>query len=126
VEFALVAALLFLLLLIAIEGGLALAMTETFAEAAREASRHVTSIHTPAGDRTEATAQAIARTVIQQRFGTGSEVAQQATITVSPSPSGASAGTRITVTVSYDLPSSWLINRGHNITIHGNGVFEMQ
>lgn len=126
VEFALIASLLFILLVIAVEGGVALVISHTFAEAAREACRQVTAISTPLSDKTTSTAQTVARTVISERFGASSGLAQHADISCSPNPASAAAGERVTVRISYPLPGSWFINRSGSLTIRGVAVYEMQ
>ena len=126
VEMALCAAVLLLLMVVSIEGGLALAMSQSFTGAAREASRYVTAGHTPEDARSTSAIDSIVRSKLAERFGANSSITQNAQITASPDPSTAAPGTRVTVTVAYALPQSWLINRGGSINIRGRGVFELQ
>lgn len=126
VEMALVASLFLLLLVVALEGGLALAMGHSFTVAAREAARHLTCGRTAEQDKTLATAEGIVRTSLSERFGPGSAITQGAVVTLSPSPTSSAPGTRITVLVSYALPATWFINRSGNLKVAGKGIFELQ
>lgn len=126
VEMALVASIFLLLLVVAIEGGLALAMGHSFTVAAREAARRLTCGRTSDTDRSLASAEEIVHTSLAERFGEDSAITQNAVVTVAPDPGTAQPGSRITIKVAYALPQSWFINRSETLRIVGTGIYELQ
>jgi len=126
VEFALVLPILLIVMVVALEWGLALEIGHSFSVAAREAAMHITSARSPESERTETFAEQLVQESLGEKFGSQSDVCQGAVVSVSPSPETAGPGTRITVTVTYPMNFIWAIAGSGSKTIKGESVFEMQ
>ena len=126
VEFALIAAVLLLLFVVAIEGGMALSISHAYTEAAREAARHVSSARSPDAERTQTFAESFVRHQLEQKFGANSPIVHNASVAVYDAPAGATAHRSVVVEVTYPVPNSWFINRSGSMRIRGKCVFEAQ